>query len=185
LITATAIRNGMVLKLNNELYVVTDFMHVTPGKGHAFMQASLRNLRTGKVTRQRFRSSDTVEAVTLEPRKVQFLYTDADNSHFMDLENYNTISLPGQVVGKNSRYLTEGLELDAQFCKGQVVGLELPKQVSLKVVETVPGVKGDSVSSNTKPATLETGFVLQVPLFVKVGDEIQVDTRTGEYLGRT
>ena len=185
MITATSIRNGMVVKINDEMYVVTDFMHVTPGKGRAHMQATLRSLRTGRMTRRRFRSTDSVETVTLQPKKLSFLYRDGDTFHFMDMEDYNTVTVPAEVVGANSQYLTDGLEAEAQFYKGNIVSLELPKQVYLKVAETVPGVKGDSVSSNTKPATLQTGMVLQVPLFVKVGDVVEVDTRTGEYLGRT
>lgn len=184
MISVTAIRNGMIIKVDDEMYTVTDFAHVVRETRRGFIQASLRSLRTGKVTKQRFRSTDSVELVTLEPRKVQFLYRDGENFHFMDLEDYNTIAMPGEVVGDVARYLKEALELAAQFHEGKVVSLELPKQVKLKVVETVPGVKGDSVSSNTKPATLETGLVVQVPLFVKQGEEVAVDTRTGQYLGR-
>jgi elongation factor P len=174
----------MVIKIENEMYVVTDFLHVTPGNWRGFVQTTLRSLRTGKITKQRFRSTDNLEDVTLEPKNIQFLYKEGDNYHFMDLGDYTTIFLSAETIGTNARYLTEGLELEAEFHEGRVVSLKLPNQVSLKVEETVPGVKGDSATSNTKPATLETGLVLQVPLFIKVGDAVQVDTRTGEYLGR-
>ncbi len=184
MITVTALRNGTIIKMDKEMYVVADFKHITPGNWRGYVQASLRSLRTGKITKQRFRSTDTVEDVSLEPRKVQYLYRDGENYHFMDLEDYNSIVLPAEIVGETAPYLTETLELNAQFHEGKVVLLELPTQVKLKVVATAPGVKGDSVSSNTKPATLETGLVVQVPLFVKVGDEVEVDTRTGQYLGR-
>ncbi len=184
MITATSLRNGMVIKIEGEMLVVTDFLHVTPGNWRGYVQTTLRNLRSGKITKQRFRSTDTVEMVTLEPKRLSFLYRDGGNFYFMDMEEYNTFAVSLDVVGENAKYLRDGLELEAQFHGGSVLSLELPKQVSLEVVETVPGVKGDSVSSNTKPATLETGLVVQVPLFINVGDKIQVDTRTGEYLGR-
>lgn len=184
MITVTALRNGMTIKMDGDLYVVTDFAHVVRETRRGFIQASLRSLRTGKITKQRFRSTDSVEDVAFEPRKVQFLYRDGENFNFMDLEDYNTVGVPTEVVGEAAPYLTEGLEVAAQFYEGNVVTLDLPTQVKLKVVETVPGVKGDSVSTNTKPATLETGLVIQVPLFVDVGQEVQVDTRTGQYLGR-
>jgi elongation factor P len=174
----------MTIKMDDELYVVTDFSHVVRESRRGFIQTSLRSLRTGKTTKQRFRSTDTVEDVALEPRKVQFLYRDGEGSHFMDLEEYHTVAVPTAVVGEAASYLTEGLEIVAQFHEGNVVALDMPTQVNLKVVETVPGVKGDSVSTNTKPATLETGLIVQVPLFVDTGEEIQIDTRTGQYLGR-
>jgi elongation factor P len=184
LITATMIRPGMVLKLEDEMSVVLSFDHVTPGKGRGHIQVTLRSLRAGRTMSQRFRSSDSVETVTLEPRKLNFLYKDGDNYYFMDLEDYNTHRVSADVVGNSGQYLTDGLEVEAQSYEGSIVVLEIPKQVTLKVTETAPGVKGDSVSSNTKPATLETGLVLQVPLFIKVEDQVQVDTRSGEYLGR-
>lgn len=184
MITVTSIRNGMIIRIDDEMFVVNDFLHVTPGNWRGYVQATLRCLRTGKITKRRFRSTDTVEDVTFEPRKLHFLYKDGDNYNFMDLEDYNTIAVSADVVGTNSQYLTEGLELEADFHEENIVALELPTQVSLKVVEAAPGVKGDSVSTNTKPATLETGLVVQVPLFVKIGDSVQIDTRTGEYLGR-
>ncbi len=184
MITVTSIRNGMIVKIDNEMFVVNDFLHITPGNWRGYVQATLRNLRTGKIIKRRFRSTETIEDVALEPRKLHFLYRDGDHFHFMDLEDYNTVTVSAEVVGTNSQYLTEGLELEAEFHEGNILTLELPTQVSLKVVETAPGVKGDSVSTNTKPATLETGLVVQVPLFVKVGDVVLVDTRTGEYLGR-
>jgi elongation factor P len=174
----------MTIKVDDEIYVVAEFAHVVRETRRGYIQASLRSLRTGRIVKRRFRSADSVETVSLEPRKVQFLYRDGENFHFMDLEDYNTIVIGADTVGPGARYLIETLECDAQFYEGKVVQLELPKQVKLKVVQTVPGVKGDSVSTNTKPATLETGLVIQVPLFVKVGDEVEVDTRTGEYLGR-
>jgi len=174
----------MTIKVDDEMYIVTDFAHVVRESRRGFIQTSLRSLRTGRITKRRFRSTDSVETIALEPRKVQFLYRDGDHFHFMDLEDYNTIGIAAEVVGEGVPYLTEALELDAQFYEGKVVAIELPNQVKLKVVETAPGVKGDSVSSNSKPATLETGLVVQVPLFVKVGDEVEVDTRTGQYLGR-
>jgi elongation factor P len=184
LITATSLRNGTVIKMRDEMYVVTDFLHITPGNWRGYVQATLRSLRTGKITKQRFRSTDSVEDITLEPRKLNFLYREGENYHFMDLGDYNTLPIPAEIVGEGSKYLTDGVEVEAEFHEGNIVWLQLPNQVTLTVTETAPGVKGDSVSSNTKPATLETGLVLQVPLFVNVGDRLRVDTRTGAYLGR-
>lgn len=184
MITATSIRNGVVIKIEGEMFMVADFLHVTPGNWRGYVQATLRSLRSGKITKRRFRSTETVEDISLEPKKLHFLYRDGDDFYFMELEDYNTFPVRAEVVGASGQYLTDGLELEGEFHKGSVIALELPTQVSLKVVETTPGVKGDSVSTNTKPAKLETGLVVQVPLFVNVGDRVQVDTRTGEYLGR-
>ena len=184
MITATSLRNGTVVKIDGEMCEVTDYLHITPGNWRAYVQVTLRSLRAGKVIKQRFRSTDTLENVTLEPRKLHFMYRDGDAYNFMDMEDYNTIPISAEVVGESNKYLTDGLEVEAEFHEGNILSLQVPNQVTLEVTETTPGVKGDSVSSNTKPATLQTGLVVQVPLFVKIGDKVQVDTRTGEYLGR-
>ena len=184
MIAVTSIRNGMIIKMDDGMYVVNDFLHVTPGNWRGYVQATLRSLRTGKITKRRFRSTDTVEDIAFEPKKLHYLYRDGDHFYFMDMEDYNTLLVSAEIVGENQRYLTEGLELEAEFHEGKIIAIELPNQVTLKVAEAPPGVKGDSASSNTKPATLETGLVVQVPLFVKVGDLVQIDTRSGEYLGR-
>lgn len=184
MITATSLRNGTIVKIEGEMYEVTDYLHITPGNWRGYVQASLRSLRTGKITKQRFRSTDTLENITLEPRKLHFMYRDGDMYNFMDMEDYDTVPIAAEIVGDKNKYLTDGLEVEAEFYEGRIVSLQLPNQVTLEVTETSPGVKGDSVSSNTKPATLQTGLIVQVPLFVKIGDKLQVDTRSGEYLGR-
>jgi len=181
---ATNLRKGMVIKHDGELYQVHDYQRVKPGKGGAFVQTSLRNLSSGNITKVRFRSSDDVEQADVDTRRVQYLYKDDNDFHFMDTRDYNTFGVPAATVGDSKYYLKEEMTLDIDFHEGQPIAIELPISVQLQVAKTVPGVKGDSVSNNTKPATLETGLQVQVPLFVNEGDLLQIDTRTGEYQGR-
>ena len=184
MVTGSNIRRGMVIKLDGEVYLVTEYQHVKPGKGPAYMQAALKNLKTGRIIRNRFRSTDNVELAELETKRVQYLYKDSDNYYFMDMKDYNTISVDNETVGDNRYFLKEEMLLDIAFYEGSPITFELPTQVSLKIAETGPGIRGDSVTSNTKPATLETGLTVQVPLFINSGDVVRIDTRTGEYLGR-
>jgi len=181
---ATNIRKGQVLRHEGDLCVVHDFQKVKPGKGGAFIQTTLRNLTTGNINKVRFRSSDDVEQVTLDTRRVQYLYKDDANFYFMDMREYNTIEVSAEMVGERKNFLKEEMTLNIDFCEGNPVELQLPTTVNLKVTYTEPGVKGDTVSNNFKPATVETGMVVQVPLFIEQGELIQVDTRSGEYIGR-
>ena len=181
---ATSLRKGMVIKHDGELYQVHDFQRVKPGKGGAFVQTSLKNVKRGNIVKVRFRSSDDVEAAEMDSRRVQYLYNDGNNYYFMDMKDYNTFDVSSEVVGKNKDYLKEELMLEIDFHEANPIAIELPTSVALKVEKTDPGVKGDSVSTNTKPATLETGLVVQVPLFINEGELLQIDTRTGEYMGR-
>jgi elongation factor P len=178
------LRKGMVILYQGAIHVVLEYQHIKPGKGPAYMQVTLRNMKTGNSVQVRFRSAELVENVTLENKRMQFLYRDVHGYHFMDLEDYNTILFPESIFGVAHRYLKEGDEVDVQFYKAEPIKLELPTTVSLKVQKTIPGFKGDSVTNLQKPATLETGYELSVPLFIREGDTVKVDTRTGEYLGR-
>ena len=181
---ATSIRKGMTIIYNDEACVVLDFTHVTPGKGNAIVQTTLRSLKTGRSVKARFRPTENIEPAVLDSRRTQFLYHDNDGWHFMDLADYNTFTVSQEVVGDNGNYLSENLELEITFYEGAPVTIELPTTVTLKITESPPGVKGDSATTNTKPATLETGHSLQVPFFVNQGDSIVIDTRTGEYVTR-
>jgi len=184
MIQASNVRKGMSIIWNNEIYTVTRFDHLTPGNKRAIIQLEIKNLNNGKIITQRFRSGDQIEQATLDPHPAQFLYKDDTGFHFMDLGDYNSFPIGEDVVGDGKYYLKENLELEVLFHDGKAVQLELPKNVILEVTQAEPGIKGDSVSNNTKPVTLETGLTLQAPLFIEAGTRIRVDTRTGQYLSR-
>ncbi len=184
MIQATQIRKGMTIVHENEIYVVLEQRHYTPGNKRGFVQATLRNIKTGKVTQTRFASEDRVEPAQLDPKLVQYLYQDAQGFHFMDLQAYHTFPVGEEVVGDGKHYLKENMEVEILFYEGKPVELQLPKVVVLKVTESPPWVKGDSVSNNMKPAVCETGLKLQVPIFIDEGTEIKVNTETGEYVSR-
>ena len=181
---AVDLRKGTAILYQGAIHVVMDHHHIKPGKGPAYMQVTLRNMKTGSSFQVRFRSSENVETVLLESKRMQFVFRDSHGYNFMDLEEFDTIPLPEEVVGDASRFIREGDEIEVQFYGDNPIGLKLPASVVLKVEKTVPGFKGDSVTNLQKPATLETGYELNVPLFIKEGEMIRVDTRTGEYLGR-
>jgi elongation factor P len=184
MIQATQIRRGMTILFQDEIHVVLDQRHYTPGNKRGFVQATLRNLKSGKILQNKFSSEDRVERAPLEPRAVQYLYRDNLGFHFMDLQDYHTFPFSDEVVGERKYYLKENMELELLFHEGRPVGIQLPKTVILKVTESPPWIKGDSVTSNTKPAVCETGLKIQVPLFVEQGTEIKVNTETGEYIAR-
>ena len=181
---ANDLRPGKVIFLNGQLYLVTDFHHHTPGNKRAIIQATLQALKTGKTIQQRFSSAEVVEEAQLESKKTQYLYHDQEGFHFMDLEDFQSFVLPEDLIGNKKFYIKENEEVAIDFFEGNPVLLEIPNHVFLKVVESPPWVKGDSVSNNMKPAVTETGLKVQVPIFLKEGEIIKVDTRTGEYLGR-
>ncbi len=163
---------------------IVEFQHVKPGKGAAFVRTKLKNVETGQVVDKTFRAGEKVEEAVLEHRKMQFLYKDGDNSIFMDTENYEQTTIGPEVVGENANFLVENQELSVFIRKGKAVTMELPAAVMLTVAKAEPGLKGDTSSGATKPVTLETGLVLQAPLFVNEGDKIKVDTRSGRYIER-
>jgi len=170
--------------MDDGLYQVFEFSHLTPGKGRAFVQTKLRHLETGVIKDHRFRSVDRVEKAFLDSHEMVFLYSDGDQFHFMNNETYEQISFFRDYLGDGVNYLKPDITINVQFHKGTPVGVQLPATVDLKVVETEPGVKHATVSNVTKPATMETGVVVQVPSFINEGEIIRVNTETGEYSGR-
>ena len=177
-------RNGLKIELDGEPFVIVYFQHVKPGKGGAFVRTKVKNLKTGRVLDRRFRAGEKVEAADIDDRKMQFLYRDGDQLVFMDSDSYDQIPFSSDQVGDAKKYLIENLDVDVLFWRGQPINIELPAFIQAAVTECEPGMKGDTASGATKPATLETGAVVQVPLFVKEGERIRVDTRTGEYVER-
>lgn len=184
MIPVNEIKNGMTLSIEGNLFIVTWFQHVKPGKGGAFVKTRLKNLKTGAVLEKTFRSVESVEQVMLEEKVMEYLYNDGENYWFMDTSNYEQVPLTKEVIGDGMIYLKENTKVQIVYYEGKIVGVELPTFVELKVLETEPGFKGDTVSGSYKPATLETGEVVQVPLFIKVGNVLKIDTRTGEYIQR-
>ena len=183
-IQATRLRKGNLVKMNTALLRVLDVNHLTPGKGHGFVQARFRNIRTGALNDHKFRSEDSVERAMLDTRKMQFLYADGDTHHFMDTETYEQTHLTAETLGDAVNYLLSDSVITVQLFESEPVGIDLPLTVELVVRETTPAIKGATVSAQLKPATLETGLVVQVPPFVAVGDVIRVNTESGEYQGR-
>ena len=183
-IPATQLRPGMVIKHNNDLHSVFSVEHRTPGNLRAFIQAKLRNLRTGAMFEHRFRSADGIEKITVDEVKMEYLYSEGEHYTFMNMENYEQISLGKDVLGDAVDYLIPNLLITVEFFDGKAVGVELPQTVALTVVETEPGLKSATASSVTKPARTETGLVVQVPPFINEGEKIRVDTSEGSYLSR-
>jgi elongation factor P len=183
-IPATQLRPGMVIKHNNDLHSVFSVEHRTPGNLRAFIQAKLRNLRTGAMFEHRFRSGDPIEKITVDEVKMEYLYQDGDSYVFMNMENYEQLYLGKDVLGDAVDYLTSNLQISVEFFDNKPVGVELPQTVELKIVQTEPGLKSATASSVTKPATTETGLVVQVPPFINEGEVIRVDTSEGAYLSR-
>ncbi len=182
--TTSEFRNGMVIRLEGELFTIVEFQHVKPGKGMGFVRTRLKNVRTGAVLDRTFRSGDQVEEVRLERREMQYLYRSDDLLHFMDTETYEQVSISADLAGDAVLFLKEGDTASVLMDGDTPVGVEVPYFVDLKVVDTEPGVRGDTATGGSKPAKLETGLVVQVPLFVEEGDVIRIDTRTREYIER-
>ena len=183
-VTTNDLRNGMTLDLADGLFSVVEFQHVKPGKGGAFVRTKLKNVRTGAVLERTFRADERVEQAIVDKREMQYLYRDGTEYVFMDVTSYDQMHVAPEALGDAARYLTEGASAVLQMYEAEIVGVDLPAAVELAVSVTEPGVQGDRVSGARKPATLETGLVVQVPLFVNPDDRIKVDTRTGEYITR-
>jgi elongation factor P len=177
-------RPGLVIKYNNELWQIIEFQHVNPGNWRAFVRTKLKNIRSGKVIENRFRAGESIETVRIERKEFQFLYRDGSGLVFMDKENYEQLSIDDSVVGDGARFLKDGESVDILFNGTDITGVEMPITVELAVTETVPGVRGDSANAGTKPAKVETGATVNVPLFVNEHDVVKIDTRTGEYIER-
>jgi elongation factor P len=182
--TTNDLKKGMTLDLAEGLFQVVDFQHVKPGKGPAFVRTTLRNLRSGNQLDRTFRADEKVERANVDKREMQYLYRDGDDYVFMDAETYEQLHVPSSTLGDAASYVIDGSTVTLQFCKDEIIGTDLPAAVELTVSDTEPGIQGDRVSGARKPATLETGLVVQVPLFVEKGERIKVDTRSGEYLTR-
>ena len=182
--TTADFRIGMVIRFNGELHRIEEYIHRTPGNLRAFVQAKLRSLKSGRVTETRFRSGEEVEEVRVEQNEFQYLFHDGASYQFMDKESYEQIPVDEKSLGEGAKFLKEGETVQLQLVGMDIVGAEIPFNVELKVKETVPGVKGDTATGAQKPATVETGAVVNVPLFINEGDIIRVDTRTGKYLER-
>jgi elongation factor P len=177
-------RNGLKIELDGEPFVMTYFQHVKPGKGGAFVRTKVKNLRTGRVLERTFRAGERVDLADVEDKQMQYLYREGENLVFMDNESFDQIPLPESVVGDGAKYLKENIEVGIVFWRGKAINVEMPAFIEAVVTRTEPGFKGDTASGATKPATIETGAVVQVPLFLKQGERIRVDTRTGEYVER-
>ncbi len=184
MISATEMKKGGVIKLDNDLYVVVESQHVTPGNWRGMVQAKLRNLKQGNIVQKRFRSTDKVEDIFLEYRTMEYLYKEGDSYCFMDTENYEQIMLPKEAVEDAIPYMKLNTQARIAFYENKALSVELPTSVVLEIVETDPGMKGDTVVNVYKPATMETGLIIKVPLFINTGEKVKVDTRTGEFLGR-
>ncbi len=183
-IQATRVKKGMLVKMGEDLFRILDFQHVTPGNLRGFVRVKLRNIRNGTLADQKLRSEDMIERATLDEREMQYLYKDGDDYYFMDTTSYEQIHISSEALGDSVSYLKAEMTILVEFYGTEPVGIELPQTVDLKVMETVPGIKGATASNQVKPATVETGLVVQVPPFINEGDRIRVNTETGEYQSR-
>lgn len=183
-IQATRLRKGMLVKMGADLYRVLDLSHITPGNKRGHVQSKLRDIRTGRLVDHKFRSEDDVERAVLDEHEMQFLYRDGDLFHFMDTTTFEQAHLSVEVLGDAARYLLPESIINVEFYETEPVGIHLPQTVDLKVVDTVPGIKGATASAQVKPATLETGLVVSVPAFISTGDVVRVNTESGEYQSR-
>ena len=183
-VSTNDLKRGMSLDLPDGLFQVVDFQHVKPGKGGAFVRTTLRNTRTGAQMDRTFRADEKLDQAMIDKREMQYLYRDAEDYVFMDNESYEQLNVPPASLADAASYIVDGSTVVLQMYGDEIVGVDLPASVELTVAETEPGVQGDRVSGARKPATLETGKVIQVPLFVNVGDKLKVDTRSGDYITR-
>ncbi len=183
-ITTADIKNGLTIELNDQLFQIVSFQHVKPGKGGAFVRTKMRSVLSGKVVEKTFNAGVKVEVASVEKRNMQYLYRDGEDFMFMDSTNYDQISVSKQTVGEAVDYLLENAAVVVAMHEGNPLFIEMPASVELVITYTEPGLQGDRSSGGTKPATVETGITIQVPLFIKQGEKVLVDTRTGAYLGR-
>jgi elongation factor P len=181
---ATQLRKGMIVKVDNKLFRIFDRQHVTPGNLRGFVRVKMRNIQNGAMAEEKFRSEDILERVSLEQKEMQYLYNDAEGYHFMDTSTYDQVQLQSDLLGDMVGFLKPEMSVEVEFYGENPIGIELPQTVDLKVVSTMPAIKGATATNQTKPATLETGVVIQVPPFIGEGDMIRVNTETGEYQTR-
>ena len=184
MISTSDFHTGISVELEGEIYTILEFQHVKPGKGAAFVRSKLKNLRTGSIAERTFRAGEKMARAHLERKEMEYLYRDGDSFHMMDMETYEQITLSSEQIGEGIKYLKENDHLNVVMHGEKLLGVDVPLSVVLKVEETEPGLKGDTASGASKPATMETGLVVQVPLFVNSGDSIKIDTRSGSYIER-
>lgn len=184
MVSINEVRKGMTIEVEGGIWTVVDYLHVKPGKGAAFVRTTLKNVKTGQSQERTFRGGEKVARAHIETREMQYLYHSGSEYFFMDAQSFEQQTLPAEVLGDAPHFLVDNMNVLVQFYEGKPIGLELPTAVELEVVDTEPGFKGDTATGATKPATLSTGHVVQVPLFVERGTKIRVDTRSGEYLSR-
>ena len=184
MISTTEFRSGEAILLDGQLWVIIEFQHVKPGKGGAFVRTKLRRMRDDSVIERTFRAGEKFQEAYIEKRTLQYLYRTAQTFHLMDATSYEEIQVPAERLGPAAGFLKENMELEGQFHDGQLIGIQPPMFVEVRVASTEPGVRGDTSKGGMKPATLETGATIQVPLFVEPGDRLKVDTRTGSYVSR-
>lgn len=182
--TTNDLKNGMVLKIDNQLWQVVEFQHVKPGKGPAFVRTKMKNVLSGKTIDKTFNAGVKVETATVDRRDMSYLYNDGEFFVFMDDDNYEQVEISEDIVGDAKKFMLEGQKVIVSFNEGNVLFVELPPQVTLEITYTEPGLQGDRSNAGTKPATVETGAEIQVPLFLEQGTKVKVDTRTGEYVSR-
>ncbi len=183
-VTTANFKNGMCILYEGKRWIIIDFQHVKPGKGGAFVRTKLKELKSGRVVEYTYRAGEKFEDVRIENKTMQYLYNDGDNYHFMDSTSYEQVELDAEFVGEQAKWLKENDDVQILTADGEYLGVEPPMFVEMEVTETDPGFKGDTVQGGTKPATLESGAVVQVPMFVNTGDKLKIDTRDGRYITR-
>jgi elongation factor P len=184
MISSNDFRTGVTIELDGGVWQVVDFQHVKPGKGAAFVRSKLKNVKTGAVVERTFNAGEKVPKAHIDRREMQYLYESDGAYNFMDNETYEQISLSSEQLGDAMKFLKENMNIGVLFFQNVVIGVDLPNSVELEVVETDPGIKGDTATGGSKPAKLETGYVVKVPLFINVGDVLRIDTRSGDYIER-
>jgi len=184
MISTNDFKTGLTVEIDGDVFQVVDFQHVKPGKGAAFVRAKIRNVRTGAVVERTFNAGEKLPRARIDRREFQYLYNDGNVYNFMDMESYDQTSLTSEQLSDAIKYLKENMVISVLMFQEKPIGVELPNYVELEVVETSPGIKGDTASGGSKPATLETGYVVHVPFFINIGDVLQIDTRSGQYIKR-
>jgi len=184
MITSRQLRGGCVIEMDKDLYLVIGAQHIKPGKGGAFVRAKMKNLRSGSIVEKTLRPQDSFRQAFIEEEKIQYLYKDHSSYHFMNQTTYEQLVVNKDLIGENSKFLKDGMEVTASIYEDSIIAVTLSSFVDLKVTYSEPGIKGDTARGGSKPATLETGAIVRVPLFIKTGNVIRIDTRTGDYAGR-
>ena len=183
-ISINEIKTGLTILVNGEAYQVVEFQQVKPGKGAAFIRTKLRNLKNSNIQEKTFRGDEKIEEAFIEERKLQYLYASGNICHFMDQDNFEEITISKEILGDKTKFLKDNLDITAYSYKNEILSINLPNFIEFKIIHTEPGIKGDTAKSGTKPAEIETGAIVQVPLFIDTRDKIKIDTRTGDYVER-